>query len=223
MENINVFKRYELKYIINQEQKKVVMREVLKRMQPDTHGESTVRNMYFDTPDSRLIRSSIDKPVYKEKFRIRGYTTAGPETVVFAEIKKKYKSVVYKRRISLDWNRAVSFLASGQLTERSQISKEINYFFELYKQLAPAMFITYERAAFYDGEFKVTFDDNILYRNYDISLDKSPYGKPVLPSGFTLMELKTPEALPLWMTEILTKTKFTKHPSPNTEKRIKKF
>lgn len=49
MESINVFKRYELKYIINEAQKNEVMKEVGKRMTPDPHGESTIRNIYFDS------------------------------------------------------------------------------------------------------------------------------------------------------------------------------
>lgn len=210
MENINVFKRYELKYIINAEQKAAIMSEVLKRMTPDIHGKSTVRNMYFDTPDHRLIRNSIDKPVYKEKFRIRSYVTAKSDSLVFAEIKKKYKSVVYKRRIDTDWKSIKEFIQNGILSENSQIAREIDYFFKTYKQLRPAMFISYDREAFYEGEFKATFDENIRYRNYDISLDIPPDGKPVLPEGYTLMELKTPEALPLWMTELLTKNKIHK-------------
>ncbi len=210
MENINVFKRYELKYIINAEQRAAVMTEVLKRMTPDIHGASTVRNMYFDTPDRRLIRNSIDKPIYKEKFRIRGYSTADDQTDVFAEIKKKYKSVVYKRRIDIKWKQAKELCENGGLIEKTQIAREIDYFFKIYNPLRPAMFIFYDREAFYENEFKATFDENIQYRDYDISLDIPPGGKPVLPEGYTLMELKTPEALPLWMTEILTKNKIYK-------------
>lgn len=216
MENINVFKRYELKYIINEAQKNEVMKEVGKRMTPDPHGESTIRNIYFDTPTYLLIRNSIDKPVYKEKFRMRCYSTANEDTPVFAEIKKKYKSVVYKRRIDITAAEAAAFIASGNLSCDTQISREIIEFFKTYKELSPKLFISYDRKAFYDGEFKATFDENICFRNEDISLSKEPGGRKILPQGYTLMELKTPEALPLWMTEILTrnrifKTSFSKY------------
>ena len=32
---------------------------------------------------------------------------------------------------------------------------------------------------------------------------KGPYGNRLLPDGYVLMELKIPEAAPLWLTEIL--------------------
>lgn len=216
MENINVFKRYELKYIINEVQKDEVMKEVRKRMSPDPHGESTIRNIYFDTPTYLLIRNSIDKPVYKEKFRMRSYSTTKPNTPVFAEIKKKYKSVVYKRRLDITAAESEEFIVSGKLPCDTQIAREINQFFKVYEALTPKLFISYDRKAFYDGEFKATFDENICYRTEDISLSQEPGGKNILPDGYTLMELKTPEAIPLWMTEILTrnrifKTSFSKY------------
>ena len=168
MENTSVFKRYETKYLLNESQRQAVMNEVLRRMTPDKHGESTVRNIYFDTKDSRLIRNSIDQPIYKEKFRIRSYQTADCDTTVFAEIKKKYKSVVYKRRIALKWNEAERFISDGILSEDSQIAGEINYLFKLYGSLSPAMYISYDRQAFFEGEFKATFDENIIYRRTSI-------------------------------------------------------
>lgn len=210
MENTSVFKRYETKYILNESQRKAVMDEVLRRMTPDKHGESTVRNIYFDTKDSRLIRNSLDKPIYKEKFRIRSYQTADSDTTVFAEIKKKYKSVVYKRRIALKWNEAERFISDGILSEDSQIAGEINYLFKLYGSLSPAMYISYDRQAFFEGEFKATFDENILYRSCDMSLAIPPKGERVLAEGLTLMELKSPEAIPLWMTKILSENKIYK-------------
>ncbi len=210
MKNTNVFKRYETKYILNESQKQAVMVEVLRRMVPDPHGESTVRNIYFDTPDYRLIRNSNDKPVYKEKFRIRSYKTADDNTTVFAEIKKKYKSVVYKRRIDMKWSVAKAFSERGALPKNSQIAREIDYFFKFYGALAPTMFISYDRKSFFEGEFKATFDENILYRNYDLGLNAPPKGKSVLDEGLTLMELKSPEAIPLWMTKILSSNKIYK-------------
>lgn len=186
------------------------MKAVTEHMTPDYHGTSTVRNMYFDTPDSRLIRTSIEKPVYKEKFRIRGYCTADENTTVFAEIKKKYRSVVYKRRVEISWQTAENFYKNGGSIGDSQIAREIEYFFSSYGELRPAMFISYDRAAFYDGEFKATFDDNILYRRDNISLALEPDGERLLPEGYTLMELKTPEAVPLWMTRVLTENKIYK-------------
>ena len=70
-------------------------------MCPDRFGHSTVRNVYYDTDSYRLIRHSLEKPVYKEKLRLRSYTPISPQDNVFVELKKKYRSVVYKRRLTL--------------------------------------------------------------------------------------------------------------------------
>ena len=216
MENINVFKRYETKYVLSPEQKSAILGEIKKRCRPDPHGDSTVRNIYFDTENYLLIRNSIEKPVYKEKFRIRAYKTADDDTEVFAEIKKKYRSVVYKRRVSVSWKRAKEFIENGTPLSDSQIGREIEYFFKLFGTLRPVMFISYDRVAFYEGEFKITFDENIRYRECDLSLGKEPDGKRILTDGFTVMELKTPEVIPLWMIRLLSenriyKTSFSKY------------
>lgn len=97
----NVFKRYELKYLITKEQQKLLLDVMEEYMEPDKFGKSTICNIYFDTPSKILIRRSNEKPVYKEKLRVRSYGVANPDTTVFVELKKKYKSVVYKRRIDL--------------------------------------------------------------------------------------------------------------------------
>ena len=96
---INVFERHEIKYMITDEQREKILKGLEGRMIPDPHGESAICNVYYDTPDFRLIRRSLEKPKYKEKIRLRSYGTPGENTIVFLELKKKYKGVVYKRRI----------------------------------------------------------------------------------------------------------------------------
>ena len=49
----------------------------------------TQENYYFDTDDFRLIRTSLDKPAYKEKLRLRSYRYAAKDDLIFAELKKK--------------------------------------------------------------------------------------------------------------------------------------
>ena len=91
MWNKRMFKRYELKYLLTERQKKCVMEAMEPCMAPDAYGRTTIRNIYFDTADYRLARRSIEKPVYKEKLRIRSYEKASGASPVFVELKKKYK------------------------------------------------------------------------------------------------------------------------------------
>ncbi len=209
-----VFKRYEIKYMVSLEQKQALLEAMAPYMKLDKYGRTTIRNIYFDTDNFRLIRRSIEKPVYKEKLRIRSYSLARPDSRVFVELKKKYKSVVYKRRLVLPEGEVMEAFAENRpLAVNSQIGDEIEYFREYYGDLKPKVYLSYEREAFYsvDGsDFRITFDDNILYRTEDMSLCSPPYGNSILPSGTVLMEVKTSGAIPLWLTHTLTENKIYK-------------
>ena len=197
------FKRYELKYLLNKKEKEEILLAMKPHMKLDDYGRTVIRNIYFDTENFRLIRRSLEKPVYKEKLRIRSYKPVQITDPVFVEIKKKYKSVVYKRRLLLPEKTVMESFRTGEpLPVCSQIGDEIQYFREYYKNLQPSVFLSYEREAFYslDGsDFRVTFDENILYRRNDISLGSEIYGHPLLGKQQTLMEIKTSGGIPLWM------------------------
>ena len=253
------FKRYEIKYMLTPRQEEQIKKVMVPYMKEDEHGRSTILSLYFDTPDYLLIRRSMDHPVYKEKLRLRSYGVAKKNTTVFLELKKKYDSVVYKRRISMPLSEAEQFLTNekeamtremqgvGKLqrpeTDRQQsgtsetvrkkdpsvkeglpgnnvqIRNEIQYCIQSYCDLHPAVFLTYERDAFYgknDREFRITFDHNILWRDHDLSLSAGICGAPILKEDQVLMEVKTAGAMPLWMTHYLTenrlyKTSFSKY------------
>ena len=134
MLNPYFFKRYELKYLITQKQKSILLNAMAAYMQEDAFGRSTICNVYYDTTDSLLIRRSLEKPVYKEKLRVRSYGTATPEKEVFVELKKKYKGVVYKRRVSVKQSRAEAYLDYHvPLPVQNQITEELDYFLAFYK------------------------------------------------------------------------------------------
>ncbi len=209
-----VFKRYELKYLLTEAQKQAVLSAMADFMELDQYGRTTIRNIYFDTDNYRLIRRSIDKPAYKEKLRIRSYARAKATSTVFVELKKKYDSIVYKRRVSLRSNEAMEWvLGKNHCHKNTQISQEIDYFLEFYGPLRPAVFLSYEREAYFakDGsDFRVTFDDHILCRQENISLESTVYGTPLLPEGKVLMEIKCDRGIPLWMTKVLSQEKIYK-------------
>ena len=215
-----VFKRHELKYLITPAQRDAVLAAMAPHMALDQYGRTTIRNIYFDTPSYRLIRRSIEKPVYKEKLRIRAYQRVTPAGQVFVELKKKYDHVVYKRRLSLSEGEALNWL-SGKMhcADNSQISREIDYFLSFYEGLRPTVFLSYEREAYYcraGGDFRVTFDENVHCRQDNVSLEAEIGGTPILPEGKILMEIKCAGGIPLWMTQVLTqerifRTTFSKY------------
>ncbi len=209
-----IFKRYEIKYLLTLTQKETLLKAMKPYMSLDMYGRTTIRNIYFDTDSYRLIRHSIEKPAYKEKLRIRSYRQAEPGSPVFVELKKKYKHVVYKRRLAMPEREAMDWICGFTPKESdSQIATEINYFLDYYQTLHPTVFLSYEREAYYsrDGsDFRVTFDDHILSRQEDLSLEADVGGTPLLPEGMALMEIKTYGGIPLWMTHALSQEKLYK-------------
>ena len=209
----NVFKRYEIKYVLSE--KDAIALEALckKYMSDDGFGQSTICNIYFDTDDYLLIRRSLEKPIYKEKLRLRSYGVPTSDSIVFPELKKKYRSIVYKRRLSMTEKEASLCFEGLAPFPDTQIGREIAFCFSRYKTLSPRMFVSYERKALFskeDESFRMTFDRNILWRDYDLSLTKGVYGSPALPQGKVLLEVKTATALPLWLTTFLSQNKIYK-------------
>lgn len=197
------FERRELKYCITDAQRAALEAAFGARMVPDEHGESTICNIYYDTADYRLIRASLEKPAYKEKLRLRSYGVTEPGGEVFLELKKKYKGIVYKRRITLPEDAAGEFIAGrAPLGEHGQIGREIEYFTAFYAPLLPAVHLSYERSAWFsreDRDLRITFDKNIRFRQEDVSLTLPAGGRRILPEGESLMEIKAAAALPLWL------------------------
>lgn len=214
-----IFKRYELKYLINRTKMEAIRAAMSAYMKPDEYGKSLIQSLYLDTDDFRLIRRSMEHPVYKEKLRVRSYGIATAETPVFLELKKKYDSVVYKRRMLLTEGEAKSYLFDGCMKQDTQIAREIDYSMKFYGNPAPKVLIQCQREAFFgkdDHEFRVTFDDGLLWRDYDLTLTAGRYGNDLIIPNEILMEIKTATSIPLWMSSLLTrhhihKTTFSKY------------
>ena len=156
------------------------------RMVPDRFARSSIRNIYYDTPDFRLIRRSLDRPPYKEKLRLRTYGTPAADSEVFLEIKKKFDHIVYKRRIGMPYAQAVAYLDGRRAAGHTQIAQEIEWFRAFYRDLRPAMFIYYDRFAIVDREqpdLRITFDSHIRWRADRLDLSAGTDGAPLLAPG----------------------------------------
>lgn len=207
-----VFKRLEKKYLISSQQYIALVEALSDRIVPDKFGKSTINNIYFDTPKFRLIRASIEKPtVYKEKLRIRSYGIPTPQSNVFIELKKKYKGIVYKRRVDMTYDEAIRYLYMHQAPpEPSQVTKEIDSFMSFYKELRPAVSLFYDRMAYYskvDPELRLTFDTNIRFRNRELDISRGDYGTVILDESQYILEIKCIDSMPLWLTHELDRLK----------------
>jgi hypothetical protein len=170
------------------------------------YGASTILNIYYDTPDWRLIRASLEKPLYKEKLRLRAYGTVTDDSEVFVEIKKKFHGIVYKRRAALLLEDAREFLNAPMRTPGDeQVLREADWMLSTYR-LAPAAAISYDRAAFIgkdDPDFRVTIDQNLTGRTDALDLTCGSHGDAILRGGEYLMEVKSAGGMPLWMCHLL--------------------
>ena len=224
---IEVFNRYEHKYMLDINTYEKIMKILDEHMDMDSHNNDhtpyTISNIYFDTPDDYLIRTSLSKPDYKEKLRLRAYGVPDKDSMVFLEIKKKFHGVVNKRRTKLKLEEAYGFTESGKApTPKEYMNKqvlcELEYFFKIYN-LSPKLYLAYDRIAYFEKDnrdLRISFDMNIRSRRYDLALEKGDYGKRLLPDGVYLMEIKTSLAEPLWLTHLLSeleikRTRFSKY------------
>ena len=218
MENYqSVFERYEKKYLLSSEQYEALIGRIGELAAPDRFGETTVMNLYYDTPDYRIIRHSLEKPVYKEKLRIRSYGVPESGSGSFLELKKKYRGIVYKRRIALPYGEAVGHLEEDQpFQTETQIGKEIDYFRTRNPELTRGMVIIYERTAYAgvtDPELRITFDRNIRYRERGPACDLTAgsEGTEILAPGERIMEVKVPRAMPLELVHLFNELKIYPH------------
>ncbi len=208
MENFKMtFARYEKKYVITRAQKAKLLALIGSRLTPDAYGESTVCNLYFDTPDYRLIRASLERGVFKEKLRIRAYNFPTRESNAFAEIKRKCEGVVYKRRVALPYGTAFDYLCGDERPPaNSQILREIDYFRSFYGEIRPAVALFYDRMAYYwkeNEDLRLTFDDNVRYRCENVDLSCGDRGTVNISGERIILEIKLIDAFPLWLSEAL--------------------
>lgn len=206
------FQRFEKKFLINEKQYQSILKYLETTAGPDQYGLTTIHNIYYDTRDFYLVRKSLEKPVYKEKLRLRTYGRPDGASPAFIEIKKKYQDIVYKRRISLPYDEAVNYLKTGQREkftdyESEQIGREIDWFLRFRESIGPKMDICYERVAWAgisDPEFRVTFDSSIRFRTEKMDLKNGSDGQLLIKPGEKLMEIKVQRAVSLELARALS-------------------
>ncbi len=206
MQDICIFKRVEKKYPVDTRKKNMLLDMIAHRLVADSHGKSTVCSLYLDTPDRLLIRNSMTATTYKEKLRLRSYGTPDTDTEIFFEIKKKYKGVVYKRRVKMTLAEAEEYIRTGILPIQNQIMREIDYAMRFYRNPLPSMLIAYEREAYFgkeDDGLRITFDTAIRYRDTELDMTKGSYGESITESDVWIMEIKTNGGMPVWLATAL--------------------
>ena len=200
------FHRFEKKYSLAPRAYRRLRRLMADRMTEDEYGLHTITSVYFDTDAYEIIRSSVQKPLFKEKLRLRWYGNPKPGDPVFLELKRKYRGLVYKRRIPVQTGVANSLLHTDMpLLSQTQIAREVDWFIRRYRPV-PKLLLAYDREALQakdDAGLRITFDHNIRWRSEDFSPSHGSYGLPLLREDTVLMEIKAYQSLPIWLTDLL--------------------
>lgn len=203
----NIFNRVEQKYVLTKSEKDNLLRLINKYIKKDEYFDSIISNIYFDDFNNRLIINSMEKPIYKDKVRLRGYGDINKNSNVFFEIKNKYKGVVGKRRIMMKLDDFYKYL-NGEMVFSEQIMKELDYLIKIYN-LKPKIFISYHRNSYkgINDDIRITFDNNLISRRYDLNLESGIYGDKYFDDDNYIMEIKTLNGYPMWLVEALSNLK----------------
>lgn len=224
----DTFERKEKKYLITTGQCEAIKAALAAHMRLDDYGATRIDSLYLDTDDRSIICRSLEKPLYKEKLRIRSYGAFSEADTVFVEIKKKYKGIVYKRRVRMSAEGARRYVGGMSYEEaqkrfpvpdptalrelapgKVQIAREIDAFFKRHDGLKPSMLISCLREAWcpLDGHEddcvdRITFDEDICY--IDLMDESSAMRLPVTAPDQVVMEIKCAGGYPTWLASLLS-------------------
>ena len=212
---IKSFKRVEEKYLITEDEKNKLLKTIQKYMTLDPYCINQtpykIQNIYYDTINNDLISNSINKPIYKQKIRVRKYDN---DNTYYLEIKKKSDGIVGKRRIALTLEEIDCFINIGIKPKRdsfidNSVIGEIAYLLS-HMKIEPKVYISYERLGYFDinnKEFRITFDNKIYSKRNDLSFDNDDYELDLLKSNLYIMEIKSVANFPLWLVKELSRLK----------------
>ncbi len=204
------FRRTETKYLLTEKQVQDLMWLIEPYLKKDKYFKGTNCSIYFDNESRYLAIHSLEKPLFKEKIRLRSYGVPRLDDMVFLEIKKKFKGIGSKRRIPIKLSDFYEYLNSGILETSSPIIKEeLNECFKRY-HLKPTMFLAYDRTSYCgkdDPLFRVTFDRNVRSRNDHLRLEEGDQGEKFFKHGEVVMEVKALGSYPLYFVRALSKLK----------------
>lgn len=212
---IEVFNRFEYKYLVDENQYGKLLDIIGENMTADSYNIDgkpyTISNIYYDTLNNDFISRSSESPLYKEKLRLRGYGVPKLTGICFLEIKKKYRGIVNKRRTEFVLKDAYKFIRENTAEKKEnlniQVLNEIEYLTRV-NPVIPKVYIAYDRVAYFGkdiSDLRVSFDSGIRTRRYDLRLEMGDHGTYLLPEGYRVMEIKSLYGIPLWFTSELSR------------------
>ena len=199
------FKYYSPEYILKELESRA---RAIMRLDPNA-GESGayhIRSMYFDDLHDTCYTENENGTDPREKFRIRIYNNSSSR--IMLELKQKIRGMTRKMSCPISLERCEQLMAG----KRPGFSNEDPFVYKkfcsqmLMRGLRPVALVCYDRVPYIwkEGNVRVTFDRNIRSgRDFSRFFDAALPARPVLPSGFNLLEVKFDELLPDFLFELL--------------------
>lgn len=196
--------RHEMKYLCTDAQLAMIKSRLSGVMKSDPHtgedGTYLIRSLYFDDYNDRCLRENIAGVAPREKFRIRIYN--GSMNRISLERKSKVSDKIRKISTVLtpeQYN--VLTNPNADKTVKDEYPELMKKLLALYHttRMQPKVIVEYERRPFIcqTGNVRITFDRNLTScSKLETFSDKIIKGRPIMPTGLQLLEVKYDEFLP---------------------------
>jgi SPX domain protein involved in polyphosphate accumulation len=218
---IRKFDRFELKYLVPMAAAEKFKQALHAYLVPDDHGNAHgsyhLSSLYYDGPGFCFYWEKVNGIKFRRKLRIRHYDSGAPltaETPVFVEIKQRMNKVTQKRRVVLPYSQACQLCDERRVPDHGldraaydrTVIDEIEVMLWQYN-LRRASVVSYTRHALvgtdYDIGLRVTFDTDLTCHRDHLEISHNGSGLPLLPPGWTIVEIKVNERIPYWLTELV--------------------
>ena len=202
--------RHEYKYMIDAKQEGILQIKAMGVMQRDPHvredGSYLVRSAYFDDIHDNCLSDNLSGSDPRSKFRIRYYNFDIGR--ISLEKKIKIRGMCLKESCRLTAEECETFLHGDVpvVTEDMPMDKKRLLTEVQLLGLVPKVIVTYERIPFVysGGNVRVTFDCKITSSGeLDRFLSGDYAGRPVLPCGDSILEVKWDEVMPKHIKDVL--------------------
>lgn len=196
--------RHEMKYLVSDAQLLSLQSRLKGILKPDPHvgdeGVYVIRSLYFDDIDNTCFNENECGTGRREKFRIRIYN--GSMDRISLERKAKVSDKIRKTSCILTRDQ-YEILAdkNADKTVKDEYPDLMKRMLAMYqsRRMEPKVIVEYERRPYIyrDGNVRITFDRNVTSSSDLKSFsDERIHGRPVMPVGLQLLEVKYDTFLP---------------------------
>ena len=207
--------RVEYKYFLPENIKSAFFQDLKLFMRPDRHAKAKdssyqVSSIYFDNMQLKSYHEKVEGQPHRAKLRVRFYPDSGNVELFNIELKiKRYDRIIKKKNVL---SRKDLCLLTGSLNDTTFLEANdpvSRYILKLvsFDRFLPFLRIDYKRHAFFslnDDKIRVTIDSDIFCGRFYPGINAGPT-LPVLPRGVEILEIKTPDYFPFWLTFLMKK------------------